>query len=209
MMKILTLLTLAFAFFDCSPKQRQGNAVSETTTMEDTFNFSGKKSDVSYTISGTVGRDRIKIKYVLQNTGKKDLVLFNRGDTNFELKKGVVYTSPSKDGVVEISQRSFVEPPDSGCPDREYPVRAGASWLRAGEKVTEEIEVQLPLKGFTPFNDCQRLAPLPEKVSKVKFCLGFAEADPLKVTIDNKGFTKNWQDIQEQMLICSDPIVLK
>ncbi len=209
MMKILTLLALAFAFLDCSPKQRQNNAVPETSAMEDTFNFSGQKSDISYTISGTVDRDRIKVKYVLQNKGKKDLVLFNRGDTNFELKKGVVYSSPSKDGVVEISQRSFAEPPDAGCPDREYPVRAGASWLRAGQKVTEEVEIQLPLRGFTPFNDCQRVEPLPDKVSSVKFCLGFAEADPSKVTIDDKGFTKNWQDIQEQMLICSDPIVVK
>ena len=206
-MRLIMLGLICLALFDClSPKKNSspnGNA-DNNTTMNDSFNYKGQKDDIAYEITGRVETNRIKIKYSLENKSARDYLLFNRGDTNYELKKGRVYVAPLPDGAVEISQRKFDEPAGAGCPDREYPVRAGASWLKAGQKISEEVEVGLPLKAFTPFQDCPRLEPLPEKIKNVKFCLGVAEADSGKVSIKETGFIENWQNVKEQTLICSD-----
>lgn len=211
-MRLVMLCLLCLSLVDCfsQTKKSPSNVNADNKIiMNDSFNKRGQKENITYEISGSAEKKRIRIKYVLENKGAKNYLIFNRGDTNYELKKGRVYVQPQTDGTVEISQRKFDEPTGAGCPDREYPVRAGASWLKAGQKISEEIEIELPLKGFTPFQDCPRLPPLPKIIKNVKFCLGIAEADVAKVSIKEDGFVENWQNVKEQTLICTESFTIK
>ncbi len=145
--------------------------------------------------------DSIIIEYKVSNLGKKNYLLFNQGH---DIGNSKTYTEPQKDGIIEISQKRFIEPKDKNCPDREYPIMPNAIWLKSKQTITQTFIVSLPLKVFTPFDDCNPKNEMPEKIKGLKFCLGIAEANAKKVKIDEKGFVKGWESVKPQKLLCSD-----
>ncbi|MBA3713944.1 MAG: hypothetical protein H0W76_16050 [Pyrinomonadaceae bacterium] len=223
-MKVLFVLCLfgVSIFFDCSSHNRKQTVTTIQTALQsgvqNLLTFKNKVGDVEYTINAKLLRkgehngiqlqsDVIQIKYELKNTGGKSYLIFNRGHLGTD--DSVVYVEPQSDGTVEISQKAFREPKDKKCPYRYVPIVPNASWLKSKQTVHNQIEVALPLKIKTPFDDCTPPSEIPVKIDKTKFCVGISEADAGKVKINNKGLVEGWQYIKEQQLLCSDTIELK
>jgi hypothetical protein len=223
-MKILFLLCLSgvLMFFDCSSNNRKisvnNAAIATGTNMQNVPEYKNKAGDVEYTFSLKVLKkgdhdgvnrqtDVIQITYQLKNTGDKNYLVYNRG--HFGTNDSVVYVEPQKDGIVEISQKAFREPTGRNCPQRFVAVTPNASWLNAKQTVNNQIEVALPLKQITPFDDCTPQSGIPAKVDKARFCLGISEVDKSQVKISDNGFVQGLQYVKEQQLLCSDFIELK
>lgn len=175
---------------------------------------SRENGDLKYTVSikfqkkGTYENinypnDNLVIEYTLENAGKYDYLVYNQGHSDQD-SRSIVYAEVLSEETLELSQKQFVEPKDKQCPDRFAPVISRAAWLRKGERVSEKVYVEFPVKHNTPFDDCGPIPAMPEKLEKVKFCIGYAPADPQKTTIDNNGFvvTTAVEAVSEQKFIC-------
>lgn len=174
--------------------------------MENTNGF----DDLEYTIEiKKVENEYVEITYKLTNKSEKSFLVFNRGDTNKGLGNGKVYVETASDGLVELSQKRFIEPAGKNCPDFEIAVTSGASWLKPNQTITQTVKTGLPLRIYTPFDVCTPKDEMPKEVKQVKFCLGIAEADPEKVKVSEKGFVENWQTVGEQKLLCSKTVDFK
>lgn len=93
----------------------------------------------------------------------------------------------------------------------EAPIEQGVSILKSGQTVSETIQVSLPLKYDTPYNYCYRgtaLPSIPNSIKKVRFCLGYIEADSDKTKIEGCAI-KKWEGKGDQKLLCSDVIELE
>lgn len=223
-MKILFLLCFfgVLIFFDCSSKAKKQTANNaETITgnnMQNLLVYENKIGDVEYAFSAKILKsgehngvnyqtDVVQFAYEMKNTGGKSCLVYNRG--HFGTDNSVVYVEPQKDGTVEISQKAFREPKDKNCPQRYVQIVPNASWLKSKQTIQNQIEVALPLKLKTSFDDCTPQSEMPAKIDKTRFCLGISEADASKVKISNKGFVEGWQYVKEQQLLCSNVIELK
>ena len=113
------------------------------------------------------------------------------------------------DGLVELSQKAFTEPQGKNCPNRFVAIMPRASWLKAGQTVKEQLSVAWPLRLNTPFDDCRPPAEMPKEVSKVRFCVGVAEADSKKVTIAPDGNLSDLSVSLKQQVLCSEAVALK
>lgn len=217
-MKVLFLLCLfgVLMFFDCSSNNKKQTPSNAETTMvsnmQNLLTYKNKIGDVEYVFNAKVLKkgehngvsyqtDTVQITYELKNTGDKSYLVYNRG--HFGTDSSVVYVEPQKDGTVEISQKAFREPKDKNCPNRYVQIVPNASWLKSKQTIQNQIEVALPLKLKTPFDDCTPPSEMPAKIDKTKFCLGISEADASKVKINDKGFVEGWQYVKEQQLLCS------
>lgn len=207
-------ITMFLNFFGCQTDGAQANnatPVSKNDSKEKNMNSNdGKSGDIEYSYKIEVGANSIKINYKLKNNGKSDYLIFNRGSGSSPAayRKGLVYAEAKDAKTVEISQKMFEEPQNSGCPDRLVPIRASASKLKAGESVEETVEIALPLKVFTPFDDCTRIPQITGQENVFRFCLGVAPADA-KTEIDEEGTIKNWETVGKQQLLCSEDMKLK
>lgn len=213
-MKSLILLSVLFLLnvFACQSDNTKVNTAENVSKTEaknqNMISYQGKNGDVQYDYKFEVGDSSVKINYKLTNTGKTDYLIFNRGDSARGFQKGLVYAESKDQKTVEISQKSFQEPQNAGCPDRLVPIRAGASWLKAGQTTEESVEIPLPLKTLTPFDDCTRLPQIDGSETAFHFCIGIAPADS-QTEIDEKGLIKNWTTIKEQQFLCSENMKLK
>lgn len=222
-MKFLTILSLlmAFTFFQCSTKKDQKTNTSTPNTktnMNEMLNYENVSDGIKYKFKAEMKKagnyngveypnDFVEIQYDLENTTEKDYIVYNRGHFGTNAEK--VYVQPKADGTVEISQKAFEEPQDKNCPQRFVAVLPNASWLKAKQKVTEKIEVELPLQLKTPFDDCEPQDEMPKEIKQVKFCIGIAEADADAVKIEDNGRVLGLNAIKEQKLLCSDLVELK
>lgn len=214
-MKLLFLLVFSIFlnFFGCQTDGAQANSatpISKNDSKEKNMTSNdGKSGDIEYAYKFEVGANSIKINYRLKNTGKTDYLIFNRGagSSSLAYRKGLVYAEAKDAKTIEISQKMFEEPQNSGCPDRLVPIRAGASKLKAGESVEETVEISKPLKVITPFDDCTRIPQLSGQETVFRFCLGVAPADA-KTEIDEEARIKNWETVGKQQLLCSEEMKL-
>lgn len=201
-------------------KAASAEKASETprpaNNMNDGFSFSGQNGDLKYEINAVLQKkgkyenvdfpnDNLVVNYTLQNVGKNDYVIYNQGHSD-QTSRSTVYTEVLSEGLVELSQKQLVEPQDKQCPARFVAIIARAAWLKSGSTVSEKVYVEFPITHKTPFDDCGPIPPTPEKLEKVKFCIGYAPADSQKVTIDSNGVvvTAAAGAVSEQKFICSD-----
>lgn len=213
-MKSLFLLSILFLLniFGCQIDNTKTNAAADNskneTTNQNMISYQGKSGDIQYDYKFEIGKNSIRVNYKLTNTGKNDYLVFNRGDSAKGYQKGLLYAESKGSKTVEISQKMFEEPQNSGCPDRLVPIRAGASRLKAGQTIEESAEIALPLKVLTPFDDCTRIPQLTGNEENFRFCLGVAQADS-KTQVDEKGLVKDWATVKSQQLLCGEPVKLK
>lgn len=213
-MKALFLLSVLFLLnaVGCQDNNAKINAESNAANGEikyqNMFSSQGKSGDVQYDFKIEIVKERIKINYKLINNGKNDYLIFNRGDSAKGYQQGLVYAESKDAKTIEISQKSFTEPQNAGCPDRLVPIRAGASWLKAGKSIEEAVEIAIPLKNSTPFDDCTQIPQINGNEESFQFCLGIAVADPA-AELDENGAVKKWAAVNPQQLLCSEPVKLK
>jgi hypothetical protein len=212
-MKIFVLLMLIAVFFDCSSKKsKQG------TAMENLLSYSNKDGELNYSIKADLIKkgihdgidyqnDVVQIEYNLTNTSNKNYVIFNAGHSG--TTDATVYTELQSDGTVEISQKAFTEPKDKNCPNRFVAIMPKASWLKAKQTINKQLQIAIPLKTTTPFDDCLPASVIPKEVAKVKFCIGVAEANSNEVSIDKEGNIKGLNPVNVQKLLCSPTVKLK
>ena len=230
-MKVLILLTmfLALTFFDCSSKKTKNdpaenpNIKSETVTesennMNENLTFAGETDGVKYKFTAEMKKsgtyeginypnDFIEISYELDNTGEKDFLVFNQG--YFGTHSTKVYVEPTADGNLQISQKLFAEPTGKNCPQRFVAIAPKAAWLKSKEKLSEKIQVELPLKLVAPYDDCEPAPQMPDDPQTAKFCLGIAEAAAEEINLTDDGRIGRPEAIGEQKLLCSDPVNLE
>lgn len=118
--------------------------------------------------------DHLVVTYTLENQAAVPCYVCNRGHANARSTLGYVEQRPA--GVVELSQKAFLPPPD--CPPTYVPVLPRVSVLKPGERQTESVYFELPLKAHTPFDFCfseSEMAPLTG--SQMEFRLGYLRAD--------------------------------
>lgn len=169
-----------------------------------------KEGDLEYEITVKKDAERVLINYRVKNTGKKSYLLFNRGISP-NCETGKAFVEPSEDGTIEIAQKLYRPPQAIECPALESPIEQGVSILKPGQTASEGIWVSLSLKYDTPYNYCYRgasLLAMPESAKKVRFCLGYVEADSGKMKFEGC-VIKEWQGRGDQKLLCSDLIELK
>lgn len=187
-----------------TPKPETGN----NSNMKEVFNYSGKTDGIEYRFAGKLQKkgksdginypnDNLVVEYTLKNTGAKDFAIYNQGHSDNE-NRAAVYVEPQTDGSIEISQKRFVEPKDKNCPLLDFPITPRSVILKGGQTISEKVFVEFPLENKTPFSMCVPQTPMPTALKKVKFCIGFAEADGQK-----RGETS------EQKLLCSDEFSLE
>lgn len=208
---IFLLFLNIFGFLNCHNQNTKINSSKKSnentvTQKQEMISFQDKVGDINYDYKFQVEKNFVRINYKLTNTGKNDYLIFNRGDSQKGYQKGLIYTEPVSETLIEISQKIMQEPQNSGCPDRYMPIRAGASWLKAGETVTESVEVAFSSKPVTPFDDCTRLPQFSGKETEFRFCLGVAQADSSKTKVDESGAVENWSSVKPQQLLCSKNI---
>ncbi len=155
----------------------------------------------------TIKGKRLTVHYRITNRGQSELLLINRGDIYAGLSVATVYVEPLTNGVVEVSQRGFVEPKDSTAGYPQPPNQHGFSRLKPGQSVEEEISVSLPLQRQNPFKKLQPpvVAPMPAKVDGIRFCLGVLEENPKMITRTTDGVEvlSNPIWLEQQQLFCT------
>lgn len=224
-MKFLIILSLSFAmmFFDCSsnkPKNTSENKpkVEAENNMSKFLSYENKSDGIEYKFKAEIKKagnyngidyknDFVEIEYELNNTSEKDYIVFNKG--HFGSNSYTVYVEPNKDGTVEISQKAFAEPTDRNCPQRFVAISPLASWLKSRQKITEKVQVEMPLETRTPFDDCEPKPELSKNIKEVKFCIGVMEIDSAKVKLGGDGRVSEMPELSEQKLLCSDAVSLR
>jgi hypothetical protein len=212
-MKIFVILMLTAVFFDCSSKKSKPE-----TAMDNFLSYSNKEGEIEYSFKAALIKkgihsgidyqnDVVQIEYNLTNTGDKNYLIYNAGHSG--TNDATVYAEPNADGSVEISQKAFGEPKDKNCPNRFIPIMPKASWLKAKQTVTKQLQIALPLQTKTPFDDCLPGNVMPKEVSQIKFCVGVSEADAEKASIDKDGNIKSLDSVKPQKLLCSTSVNLK
>lgn len=213
-MKVIFLLSVILLLntIGCQNDNPQVNtengATNSKTKNQNMISNQGKSDDIQYDFKFEIGGNAVKINYKLTNNGQKDYLIFNRGDSAKGYRQGSVYAESKDANTVEISQKSFTEPQNAGCPDRLVPIRAGASWLKAGETVEDSVEIAFPLKTFTPFDDCTQIPQISGNEENFQFCLGIAQAEAQTEVAEN-GAIKSWSTVKPQQILCSELIRLK
>jgi hypothetical protein len=168
-----------------TPRHNEKRAVRETTAMESLFVVRVEQDGLRCDLRGHVLKagvhdgitypcDHLVVTYTLENQAAVPCYVFNRGHSNARSTLGYVEQRP--DGVVELSQKAFLPPPD--CPPTYAPVLPRVSVLKPGERQTESVYFELPLKAHTPFDFCfseSEMAPLTG--SQMEFRLGYLRAD--------------------------------
>lgn len=195
------------------------NADTLETTSE-LLKYKGKADGIEYDFSAVIlpkGKhdgymyptDTLQIKYVVSNTSNKNYVLFNRGHWGGDQS---VWTSvePLTNGTAEIAQKAFEEPKDKKCPERYMAILPKGSWLLTGKKIEGQTNVSLPLTVKTPFDDCSPKMEMPETLKGVRFCLGYAEADVKKVSIEKDNIIRRESQLNlgKQKFLCSNTVTL-
>lgn len=193
-------------------------AAQAEKNMDQIFSYSGESENLEYNFSGKLQKkgkheginypnDNLVIEYSVKNTGTKDFIIYNQGHSD-ESNRAIVYVEPQNGGLIELSQKMFTEPEGKNCPALDAPINPRAVWLKAGQTINEKVSVELPLQLKTPFDECSPMPEMPENSSKIKFCLGAAQADSAKVKIDENGYIQNRAGVSEQKLLCSTEFAL-
>jgi hypothetical protein len=155
----------------------------------------------------TIKDKRLIVRYRITNRGQSELLLINRGDIYAGLSVATVYVEPLANGVVEVSQRGFLEPKDSTAGYPQPPNQHGFSRLKPGQSAEEEIFVSLPLQRQNPFKNLQPpvVAQMPAKVDAIRFCLGVLEENPKMITRSTNGVEvlSNPIWLEQQQLFCT------
>ncbi len=168
-----------------APLHNEKKAVRETTAMESLFVVHVEQDGLRCDLRGYVLKagvhdgitypcDHLVVTYTLENQSAVTCYLFNRGHANARSTLG--YVEQRSAGVVELSQKACLPPPD--CPPTYVPVLPRVSVLRPGGRQTESVYFELPLKAHTPFDFCfsaSETAPLTG--SQMEFRLGYLRAD--------------------------------
>ncbi len=166
-----------------APLHNEKTDVRETTAMESLFVVHVEQDGLRCDLRGYVLQagvhdgitypcDHLVVTYTLENQAAVACYVFNRGHSNARSTLGYVEQRP--DGVVELSQKACLPPPD--CPPTYAPVLPRVSVLSPGERQTESVYFELPLKAHTPFDFCfSETAPLTG--SQMEFRLGCLRAD--------------------------------
>lgn len=155
------------------------------------------------------GTSAALVKYTVTNNSKKTYLLFKRGDMDNGLNAGVFYVEPQPDGVIEISQRAFTQPTGKQCRLREVPVYFGVSRLAPKQSVSGELNIPLPLKYHTPYDDCAPQPAWPAQVRQIRFSLGVIP-DAKGATTTHQGglLVTNTSLMGQQKLLSSEPFTL-
>ncbi|MGQ9897832.1 MAG: hypothetical protein ACUVR8_09810 [Acidobacteriota bacterium] len=115
------------------------------------------------------------VTYTLENRSTADCYVFNRGHSNMRSTLGYVEQRP--DGVVELSQKAWAPPLD--CPPTYAPILPRVSVLKPGERQTENVYFELPLKAHTPYDFCFS-ETTPITGARMEFRLGYLRADQVR-----------------------------
>lgn len=167
--------------------------------------------DLKFDAQLQVSNSRLLVRYRVTNQTSTPLVLLNRGDSVFGLGEDKVYVEPKADGVVEISQRAFVEPTEGNGPDREMGILPGISRLAPGQSLSVELSVPLPLVRRSPYMDWKPAsAVMPDPVRQVHFCLGVLKDEPPVRSFKKNGIEVMSNDslIAQQQLLCTPVVAL-
>ncbi len=225
-MRVIAILCLSFTlmFFDCSSKKNktvkeQNPKPQANMNMNELLSFENEIDGIEYKFKAKIKKageydgvkytnDFVEIEYELNNTSDKDHIVFNRGHSGTNSYK--VYVEPNTDGAVEISQKAFEEPTEGRrCPQRFVAITPNASWLKVNQKISEKVQLEMPLETRTPFDDCEPKPELPKQIKQIKFCIGVAEADSEIVKLTDDGRITGMNPTGEQKLLCSDPVSFK
>lgn len=222
-MKFLIVLSLCsvMMLLECSPKNdanTENPKPQVEKNMSESLNYKNESDGIKYSFKAEVKKagkydgieyknDFVQVEYELNNTSDKDYLVFNRG--HFGTNSYTVYVEPGSNGTVEISQKAFREPTDKNCPQRFVAISPKASWLKAGQKITEKVEVEMPLQARTPFDDCEPKTELPSDYKKAKFCIGVLEADSAATKINDDGTITGLNYTKTQKLLCSNAVDLR
>ena len=236
-MKLLAIMSLCFVlmFFDCSsnkgkkpenrssqqPKTEEilGNKKPQVEqNMSEVLTYENVSDGIEYKFKAEMKKagnyngieyknDFVDVEYELNNASEKDYIVFNKG--HFGTNSYKVYVEANKDGTVEISQKAFNEPTDRNCPQRFAAISPHASMLKSKNKMTETVQLEMPLESRTPFDDCEPKPELPNEIKGLKFCVGVMEARSSDVKLSDDGSFSGLTSLKEQKLLCSDFVRLK
>lgn len=177
------------------------NTASEVTPMPTGQPSRGLDFEARLRVEG----GKLLVSYRVTNRTAEEVLVVNRGDTEWGLGAGRVYVEPEADGTVEVSQRAFRQPTDRLCRTREVPPYPGVSRLRPGQSISEEVSVALPLRHATPFADCTPVPQMPSTVRRVKFCLGVIRGAAGKISNERgTDIVTDGRLIGRQELLCGD-----
>jgi hypothetical protein len=161
------------------------------------------KSDIQ--LDRSSGKERLVIKYSVKNNSGKPVLLFNQGD---ESNPGpfTVYIEPLADGTVEISKRGFL-PPENPSPT--FIIYPGALKLEPGKSINDTVELTLQyITRRRPYASVTAGASMPEKIQKVRFCLGIAPSEGVVLKpvgdADKKILITDFNGLARQQLLCSE-----
>lgn len=160
--------------------------------------------DLKANVRREAGGD-ISVEYSVTNRGPRPVLLLNRGDTSFGLGPGRVYVEPQADGTVNLTQRGYTLPPGHTGPGPTAAIYPGVSELAPGKTATETVRVRAPKSRQHPYGRYYPNVPVPDPLSRVRFCLGVVPADaPTKTTRGTRVLT-SLQAIAAQEVLCADP----
>lgn len=160
--------------------------------------------DLKASVRREAGGD-IVVEYSVTNRGPRPVLLLNRGDTSFGLGPGRVYVEPQADGTVNLTQRGYTLPPGHKGPGPVAAIYPGVSELAPGKTAKETVRARAPKSRQHPYGRYYPDVPVPNPLSRVRFCLGVAPADAQTKTTRGTRVLTSLQAVAAQELLCADP----
>jgi hypothetical protein len=190
---------------NASPTPSTGQPVNTGSADQAEKGMDGIEFNSDIQLDRSSGKERLIIQYSVKNNSRKPVLIFNQGD---ESNPGpfTVYIEPLADGTVEISKRGFL-PPDNPSPTSVvYP---GALKLEPGKSINDKVELTLQyITRRRPYASVTPGASMPERIQKVRFCLGIAPSEGVELKPLGDGNKKimvaDFNGLARQQLLCSE-----
>lgn len=186
-----------------SEVRAMNNNVPGSGATPDEAAASQSQLDLKATVRREAGGDLV-VEYSVTNRGPRAVLLLNRGDTTSGLGPGRLYVEPQEDGSVNLTQRGYTLPPGHRGPGPTAAIYPGVSELGPGKTAQETARVRAPKSRQHPYGRYYPNLPVPDPLSRVRFCLGVTPADAGTKTTRGTRVLMSLQAVAAQELLCAD-----